>query len=483
MEVPRAKPHAPRPSASVMLRRGEEILVCHRVSTVPSFPDYWAFPGGGVSRVDRAALEAHPEWFADRDPDERAALVALMREMVEEVGIAPGTNGMQQIDAELRLKVLQDKGAWIQLVDSEQISIQDQGFVVISERTTPPFAPLRFRNHFFTVECDVEPVLNVGERPEFDDYRWATPRQLLDEWEMNQIRLPPPLVMILRELLEDTTVRSIERMANSPPQKNARIEFAPGVECVPLPTNTLPPSTHTNCYILGKPGGDRIIIDPAAKCVDGLGQLQQKIDAVIDEGSSIIATIFTHRHQDHIGDLDAISQLYQAPIWGSTETLAAIPQSSDTHTLIDGDAFELDGVQWNVIETPGHCPGQLAFVSQAGIVSADNVAQVGTILVPSDEGDMTAYIRDLKRLRELNPRLLFPGHGPVVTNPEKLLTHYIQHREKRHEAVFKAWESGLRGLEELSQAAYADTPDAHPMLKLDQTKSHLKALRNEGRIV
>jgi len=49
--------------------------------------------------------------------------------------------------------------------------------------------------------------------------------------------------------------------------------------------------------------------------------------------------------------------------------------------------------------------------------------------------------------------------------------------------VFKAWESGLRGLEELSQAAYADTPDAHPMLKLDQTKSHLKALRNEGRIV
>ena len=77
MEVPRAKPHAPRPSASVMLRRGEEILVCHRVSTVPSFPDYWAFPGGGVSRVDRAALEAHPEWFANRDPDERAALVAL----------------------------------------------------------------------------------------------------------------------------------------------------------------------------------------------------------------------------------------------------------------------------------------------------------------------------------------------------------------------------------------------------------------------
>ena len=70
MEVTRAKPHAPRPSASVMLRRGDEILVCHRVSTVPSFPDYWAFPGGGVSRADRAALDEHPEWFANRDQDE-----------------------------------------------------------------------------------------------------------------------------------------------------------------------------------------------------------------------------------------------------------------------------------------------------------------------------------------------------------------------------------------------------------------------------
>ena len=37
-------------------------------------------------------------------------------------------------------------------------------------------------------------------------------------------------------------------------------------------------------------------------------------------------------------------------------------------------------VFWKVIETPGHCPGQICLVSEAGIISADNVAQVGTIL-------------------------------------------------------------------------------------------------------
>ena len=482
MEATRAQPRPPRPSASVMLRRGDEILVCHRVSTVPAFPDYWAFPGGGVSRVDRSTLEAHPEWFPDRDEDERVALVALMREMVEEVGMVPSSSGLEIISDNLRSKILGDKAAWHELANSGEIPIDDSGFSVISERTTPPLAPLRFRNHFFTMECNVDPVLDFDENPEFDAFRWATPATLLDEWESNNIRLPPPLIMILRELLEDSMDASILRMSSAPPKENLRIEFAPGVECLPLPTATLPPATHTNCYILGVPGGDRIIIDPAAKDVEGLTQFREKIERILADGSSIIATIFTHRHADHIGDLTAISQLYDAPIWATSETLEAIPSSATNVALKEGDVFDLDGVNWTVLETPGHCPGQICLSSEAGIISADNVVQVGTILVPSGEGDMTQYIEGLKRLLAMNAKLLFPGHGPVVTNPTKLITHYIKHREKRHEAVFSAWQSGLREIEELSQAAYADTPDAHPMLKIDQTMSHLDALRNEGRI-
>ena len=482
MEVTRAEPRAPRPSSSVMLRRGDEILVCHRVSSVPAFPDYWAFPGGGVSRVDRSALAAHPEWFAERDENERVALVALMREMVEEVGIIPGAAGLEIASDELRTEILNDKTAWSDAVDRGEIIANDTGFTVISERITPPLSPLRFHNHFFTMECNVDPILIGGDKAEFDAFRWATPQQLLDDWHAHQIRLPPPLIMILRELVEDTMDNSISRMATEPPKENIRIEFAPGVECLPLPTATLPPATHTNCYILGVPGGERIIIDPAAKDVDGLTQLHEKIERLLKDGSTIKATIFTHRHADHIGDLTAIAQMYQAPIWATEETLTSIGGDGPTRLLKEGDCIEVDDITWSVIETPGHCPGQICLVSEAGTISADNVVQFGTILVPSGEGNMTAYIAGLHRLRDLNTNLLFPGHGPVVTNPNKLLTHYITHREKRHEAVFSAWQNGLREIEELSHAAYADTPDAHPLLKIDQTMSHLDALRNEGRI-
>ncbi len=484
MDAPVAQVRPPRPSASVMLWRGEEILVCHRVSEVPAFPDYWAFPGGGVSRADRAALDQHPEWFPKRDQSERAALVALMREIVEEVGLVSSNGIFNTVNSEIRESILNDKNEWNKFVEKGELAVDDEGFCVISERITPPLAPLRFHNHFFAAECKVDPIVVSGG--EFDQFRWATPQQLLDEWTNNEIRIPPPLIMILRDLIGHTLSEGIAKMVANPPTENIRIEFGPGVECIPLATRTLPPSTHTNCYILGEPSGERIIIDPAAREVEALGDLQSKINAIIEDGSTIIATIFTHRHTDHIGDLDAISQIYQAPIWATSETMSVLPASESNRVISEGESFVLRGpngeIGWEIIETPGHCPGQICLVGEAGIISADNVAQVGTILVPSGEGCMSEYIQGLYRLRNLSPRLLFPGHGPVVTNPHRLLSHYIKHRESRHEAVFAAVTGGLTELSEIADAAYLDTPDAHPHLKLDQTQSHLNALSKEGRI-
>ena len=61
LKLPDANTSNIRRSASVILSReayGEhEVLLGHRVSELASFPDYWAFPGGGISRVDIGASE------------------------------------------------------------------------------------------------------------------------------------------------------------------------------------------------------------------------------------------------------------------------------------------------------------------------------------------------------------------------------------------------------------------------------------------
>ena len=51
----------PRPSATLMVTRdseeGVEVLLGRRAKTMPSCPEYWAFPGGGISLCDRESVE------------------------------------------------------------------------------------------------------------------------------------------------------------------------------------------------------------------------------------------------------------------------------------------------------------------------------------------------------------------------------------------------------------------------------------------
>ena len=494
MEMPKSERSKPRPSASVILSReregGHEILLGHRVSELPAFPDVWSFPGGAISRVDRGAADSHQEWLQDRS--DRVSVFALLREMVEELGVAPdGLGGLTEVKEQIRAEVCADKANWLRLMESGTLTCEGFHCEMITERVTPPQAPARFHNLFFHVptgEPGVTPSFPPG-RSEFDEFRWWRPADLIASWENNEIRLPPPLVTLARDLVEaieneGDLQAACDALAADPPSGSHRFEYGPGVECVLIPTDTLPPATHSNCFILGERGGERVIVDPAANDEEGLEELSLKVQEIYDDGSSITATILTHRHPDHIGDLGQISEIYQAPIWASSETLEAISPCDSDQVLSEGDSFVLDGpsggIRWDVIESPGHCPGQICLVGDSGVVSADNCTLVGTILVPSGEGDMGAYISGLERIRDLEPKVLFPGHGPLVANPKRVLTNYIEHRKARHQKVLEAVKAGNSDIPSIASAAYSDSPGAHPLLAQDQVLSHLKELQRSG---
>ena len=490
VELPSAEVAKPRPSAAAVISRnsGEdmEILLCHRVSEVPSFPDFWAFPGGGISRVDRKVAESNPSWFSERE--DREWLIALLREMLEEVGVAPDGNGeFVNVEVEIIDRVNEDKSEWSKLVFENKLSIDNFNPSLITQRTTPPVAPIRHRNRFYHVatgDNSIEPKFPSG-RTEFDEFQWWKPNELLDAWLSHEVKLPPPQVTLIRDIVD----LGFSELAKNPPSGYHRIEYANGVELVPIPTDTLPPATHTDCYVLGHPGGSRILVDPAARSIEALEILRNKVAEIEESGSKIIATVFTHKHPDHIGDLGKISKIYRAPIFASEETLSDFPTNTPwfrRRTLSEGDIIKIDDEKWSVIETHGHCRGHICLVGEAGIVSGDNAVLFGTILVPSSDGNMNEYLAGLERLRDLDPSLLFPGHGPMVANPRRLLTRYLNHRKKRHlrvlDAVKVMEDYGGGTLESITREAYADTPDAHPNLAMDQTYSHLLALEESGNI-
>ena len=496
LSLPHLEARSHIPSASVMLSRvrgsGHEILMGHRSSQLPAFPDLWSFPGGGVSRVDRKAAENHPEWLSAMG-DNRLSVFTLLREMVEEVGITPdGKGGFVEVDDDVREIVCRDKSGWLEVAESGSISTAGFDCQVITERIPPPQSPTRFHNLFFHValgESGVEPSFPPG-RSEFDEFRWWRPEEVISSWTRNELHIPPPIVTIFRDLIGlmegNDLISACRTMADDPPSGPHRFEYGPDVECILIPTKTLPPSTHTNCFIIGERGGDRLIIDPAIRDQNGFELLRLKVEEIRADGSEVVATIFTHRHQDHLGDLGMIGEIYDAPVWASHETLEALPEGGQRRVIEEGEVIGVRGPSgisnWEVLETPGHCPGQICLIGEPGIVSADNCTMVGTILVPSNDGDMGAYIEGLERLRGFSAHTLFPGHGPLIPNPERILNQYIEHRKARHERVFEAVESGASKISEISKIAYSDTPDAHPMLSEDQTLSHLRLLVDSGRV-
>lgn len=471
VQMPVFERRPPRPSATLMITRdgdeGVEVLLGKRSDSMPSFPGYWAFPGGGVSRIDKEASESLGISIQH---------CAIMREVVEELGLAPQNGQLIAVEPDFREMVAEDKANWFPLALDGDIPSDTTGMRVISMRTTPPFGPMRFENTFLHIHSNDHDDFSLIGQTEFIDGRWMRPIDMIEAWKNNVIKVAPPVVTLLMEvnrclnlMNQDMEAVAIDLENRKPGRRS--ILFAHGVEVVPVRTATLPPADHTNCYLVGDPDGDFIVVDPAFRHREGM---EKVAEAVERHNGNLVAVFYTHGHSDHLADKGLLKEAFDVPIWSASP--------SADRVLKDGEKLQLGNQEWTVLHTPGHHPEHLCLISQSGLVAGDMVAGIGTILIPPNEGDMIQYIDQLERLLDLDPHLIFPSHGPVIPLPERLLERYISHRANRHNRVLEAIDSGLKIIEEIAKYAYADTPDAHPGLAIDQTLSHLISHEKVGNV-
>ena len=472
----------PRPTVTLTLTRdgpdGVEVLLGRRAESMRAFPGYWAFPGGGVSRTDHEG-----EAFVQNTTSGlTSSVVAVVREMSEELGVVPNGSSITVVDAGLRKTILEDKLAFINALKQETLVTNTSELRHISSRTTPPFGPMQFENTFYHLHIgNQEFNPSTDMQTEFTAFEWMRPSDMLSRWKMHEIRVAPPVVTLLMEVertlrhFDGNIVRAAEDLQKRQPGRRS-ILFAHGVEVVPVKTATLPPADHTNAYLVGDPEGEFVLVDPACRMREGMEQLAEAVDR---HHGDLIAILFTHSHGDHIGDMDLLREAFDVPVWGSEYTSKTVHCD---RILADGEILQLGNQEWTVLITPGHHPGHICLLSKAGLVAGDMVAGIGTILIPPGTGDMDLYIEQLQRLRDMKPHLMFPSHGPVISLPEKTLTYYIKHRKERHQRVLDAVDSGLTTVSEISVQAYANTPDAHPGLAQDQTLAHLLSHERSGRV-
>lgn len=95
---------------------------------------------------------------------------------------------------------------------------------------------------------------------------------------------------------------------------------------------------------------------------------------------------------------------------------------------------------------------------------------------------MRDYIQSLRKLRERNPRRIYPAHGPTRDDALALIDGYIEHRLEREQQVLDAVAAGASSVEEMRRRIYPDLDERLHRAAEIQLTAHLIKLREEGRV-
>jgi glyoxylase-like metal-dependent hydrolase (beta-lactamase superfamily II) len=265
-------------------------------------------------------------------------------------------------------------------------------------------------------------------------------------------------------------------------------EAAPHIRAIALRTPTLPPATHTTCYLVG-PGtgeGPLLVVDPATPYPDQQAALLAVLADEAAAGRPALAVFLTHHHRDHVGAAMAVAAARGVPIWAHAETAARLPDVTIARTIGADEELVLGLARVRAVFTPGHAAGHLCLfdASSGAMIAGDMVAGLGTILVDPSEGDMAQYLASLAAMLALAPRRLLPAHGPLITDAPGKLREYIAHRLMREAKVLAAvTAAGPAAPSRLVEVAYDDTPRVLWPLAERSLVSHLVKLAREGRVI
>jgi ribonuclease/clavin/mitogillin len=259
------------------------------------------------------------------------------------------------------------------------------------------------------------------------------------------------------------------------------IEMRAGIVLVPVRTPTLPPATHTNCYIVG--GDEVVVIDPASPYEEEQAVLDRAL-----EKKKIREIWLTHLHRDHVGGANHLKGKWGVKIAAHPITKKDLEGFIEVdRTFKENERLELAGKPgWSlrVIHTPGHARGHVCIFEEknGSLITGDLMAGLGTVVIDPPEGHMATYLDSLRRMLALDVTALFPAHGPVMANAKGRIQEYIDHRLTRERNIIKAWEGGARSTAEIVQQVYTDVAPEMWSLAERSITAYLEKLHEEKRI-
>lgn len=262
------------------------------------------------------------------------------------------------------------------------------------------------------------------------------------------------------------------------------MELAPGIHNVI--TEGQPAAGVTNTYlVIGTEGA--IWVDTGW---DREGEAQARIDYWRRVGSPVTRGFaVTHRHPPHWGNAPAIQAVTGGLIFATEAEREVLEERMGGarvgHVVADGETLSLGDLTIEFVHAPGHTYGSLAIhiPERRALFTGDNVMGIGTSVVNPGEGEIALFLRTMEKFLALNLSVIYPGQGPVLTDPNTKLRELIEHRRQRELAIVEQLRLGPKTLDELYGAIYPPMDERLTRLGHNQIRSHLIKLENEHRVI
>lgn len=276
------------------------------------------------------------------------------------------------------------------------------------------------------------------------------------------------------------------------------------------------------------------LIDAGVNTVDAENALKLGFAAKGLFVESVERILVTHGHPDHYGLIPTIRKISMAKAYMSEDEIARITDDRtrwelgrllleagfpkdllldmaerdrrmrrvhqvaqlDCLPIRDGDIFEFSDFMFVAVSLPGHTGGHVGYLEPAtGTMFAGDTllshispnALLEPILEPEGEvptqrrKSLKQYLDSLDRLESLDLKTVYPGHGPVITDPSATIRYMREHHTRRLEVIEQRLIKDGKTAYQISRELYPNADGYDHFLAVSEVIGHLDVLVEQQR--